>query len=187
MAQGSGLSLKSVLGIFDNPILTLTSMWQAYSCIERTPSKYIWKSPLRSCVNQIAVPILFIFLTPCAPRYQIGSGAMVSSQYYPEPNDILDPVPLHETSLATDAEEVKEFIEDSKVGSDVHSQVLTFTKGSSTLTSLTRENFLFSDIQLSPPNRKILKTEFEESDAFPAKRRDAEVTENVATFHRALN
>ena len=160
-------------------------MWQAYSCIERTPSKYIWKSPLRSCVNQIAVSILLSFLVPCAPRYQIGSGAMVSSKYYPEPNDDLDPVPPHETSLATDAEVVNEFIEDSKIGSDAHSQVLTLSKGSSTLTSLTRENFQFSDIQLSPPNRKILTIEYEESDAFPAKRRDAEVTENVTTFHRA--
>ena len=53
------------------------------------------------------------------------------------------------------------------------------------LTSLTRENFQFSDIQLSQPNRKIWTIEYEESDAFPAKRRDAEVTENVATFHRA--
>ena len=160
-------------------------MWQAYSCIERTPSKYIWKSPLRSCVNQIAVPILLFYLVPCAPRYQIGSGAMVSSQYYPEPNDDLDPVPPHETSLATDAVVVNEFIEDSKNASDVHSQVLTFNKSSSMLTSLTRENFQFSDIQLSPPNRKILTIEYEESDAFPAKRRDAEVTENVTTFHRA--
>ena len=101
-------------------------MWQAYSCIERTPSKYIWKSPLRSCVNQIAVPILLFHLVPCAPRYQIGSGAMVSSQYYPEPNDDVDSVPPHETSLAIDAEVVNEFIEDSKNSSDAHSQVLTF-------------------------------------------------------------
>ena len=130
-------------------------MWQAYSCIERTPSKYIWKSPLRSCVNQIAVPILLFYLAPCAPRYQIGSGAMVSSKSYPEPNDDLEPVPPHETSLATDAEVVNKFIEDPKSDSDVPSQILTFSKSSSMLTSLTRENFQFSDIQLSPPSRKI--------------------------------
>ena len=96
---------------------------------------------MRSCVNQIAVPILLSFFVPCAPRYQIGSGAMVSSQFYPEPNDELDSVPPHETSLVTDAEEVKEFIEDSRNGSDVHSQILTPSIDSSMLTSLTREKF----------------------------------------------
>ena len=53
------------------------------------------------------------------------------------------------------------------------------------LTSLTRENFKFLDIQSSPPNCKILTIEYEESNAFPAKCRDAEVTEKGITFHRA--
>ena len=49
------------------------------------------------------------------------------------------------------------------------------------LTSLTRENIKFSDTQLSPPNRKILKIEYEESDAS----RHAKVAEQSDTFHRA--
>ena len=135
-------------------------MTQALPHVQWAPVRQPWKGAPRNLyiLNAVTISIILmvVYIIPRAPRCQIGSGAMVSSQYYPEPNDDLDPVPPHETSFATDAEVVNEFIEDSKIGSDAHSQVLTFNKSSSMLTSLTRENFQFSDIQLSPPNRKIL-------------------------------
>ena len=62
----------------------VTSMWQAYYHDERAPIKHIWKPYLRSLVNQNTVYatlliLVIISITPCATRYQIGSGAMATS------------------------------------------------------------------------------------------------------------
>ena len=146
----------------DNLLQTITTMSKGIPRAQRTPRSQIWKSLTRiTWQNNTTSFTLFMILissmtTPCAPRYQIGSGATVTShpiEKSPIPNDI--PI-LPEKSV---------IIEHGEINMPNLSKVLIAEN--SKLETPVNELGQFSDIQSETKNslrslkeRKILLSRF---------------------------